>query len=123
MLKPSSDIEGAIEETLQALSAQGVRLPNRAEVAEHLKQCPDLITVLEPVIATAQSELPDAQLSLEVYHDPEIEDEHLVLYARFSEYDWNSVMERVHNAGVRCAEMLNGQKGWLLLTTDFKPAE
>ncbi len=120
MLKPSSDIEGAIEETLQALSAQGVRLPNRAEVAEHLKQCPDLITVLEPVIATAQSELPDAQLSLEVYHDPEIEDDHLVLYARFAHYSPDT-MARIERARTQYRERLLQRGAYLLLTTDFAP--
>ncbi len=122
MLKQKPELERAITEVLQTLLKQGVRIEKPNEVAHYLQQYPDLLEVLEPIVATAQSELPDAQLTLQVYYDPEIEDEHLVLYARFKNYSMQT-MERIERARALYREEL-AQRGLRLpLTTDFALAE
>lgn len=63
--------------------------------------------------------LRDAQFTLEVYEDPEIDDKHLVLYVRFKNYD-RDVMESIRNVRKKCREMLVGKSGWLHVTTDFQ---
>jgi len=61
-----------------------------------------------------------AQLSLEVYRDPEIEDEYLTLYLRQQDYDRN-LLEAIEDICEEYEEELAERSGSLLVTTDFRP--
>lgn len=111
-----------IEECLKNLQLQGVRMNRIEEIREYLRRFPDMIGATEEIVKEAFSSLPEAQFVLEVYQDPEIEDEHLVLYVRFKNYP-QDVMEKIRGVRERCRAYLVGRKGWLHLTTDFYPAE
>ena len=74
---------------------------------------------VKQAVFIAQDHLREAQLQLEVYRDPEGEDEHLVLYARFPVYD-ETVMERIRSARRQYRHLLLGKSGWFILTTDFQ---
>ena len=64
----------------------------------------------------------NTQLSLEVYHDPEIEDEYLTLYVRQADYD-EHVLSTIEDIRAGYEGELAGRSGWLLVTTDFRHRE
>lgn len=96
------------------------RLNNPDEIKEYLLESPDVIGVIAQIAPVVRASLPDAQLALEVYRDPEVDDKHLVLYARFENYD-QLAMRRIRNAREKIRGHLVGKRGWLHLTTDFHP--
>jgi hypothetical protein len=89
------------------------------KVSDYLLRFPDMLEAVNQVIRTVREHLPEAQLELVVYHDPEIEDEYLVLYARFSQYT-SAVMERIRAARRAYSPYIRDKSGWILLTTDFR---
>lgn len=115
-----------IEEIYDALKYlqknMGIHIEKPDEVVEYLRWFPDMVSTTKKVAEVARRKLPDAHLYLELYRDPEIEDEHLVLYARFRNYD-SSVMDKIREVWRGYSELLVGKRGWILLTTDFNPVE
>ena len=61
-----------------------------------------------------------AQLSLELYRDPEVSDAYLTLYARQEDYE-PGLMDELEEVSKQLDEHLEGTSGFLLLTTDFQP--
>ena len=121
-IKETPSVIAEIDSLLDYLQRSGISLINQDEIHGYLLQFPDLIDVLSEVVHIACEGLPEAHLSLELYHDPESEDEHLVLYARFREYD-NTTMERIRDIRAKYRPLLVGKEGWIILTTDFQPPE
>jgi hypothetical protein len=114
-----SETSSKIDRLFRQLRLQGVRVKQQGEVYEYLLRFPDMIGVVEQAVCIARDHLKGAQLQLEVYHDPESEDEHLVLYARFHVYD-ETVMERIRFVRRQYRHLLLGKSGWFILTTDFQ---
>ncbi len=112
----------SIQKLFTELKQAGVRIPKWSEVYDYLLRFPNLIDVVRRATKAALKHLSEAQLYLELYHNPEIEDEHLVLYARFPEYE-EDVMERIHQAQKEYRYLLRGKSGYLILTTDFRHPE
>jgi hypothetical protein len=91
------------------------------DVAAYLALHPDLAKVLPPVCAQARKEFgPEAELKLQVYRDPEIDDCYLRLYVRLSSYD-DASMARLARVSQPFEEALARASGYLLVTTDFRP--
>jgi len=110
-----------IEETLKHIQQDGIIIPKPAEVRDYLLRYSDLADlVLSVCQLTRQRFDSQAQLSLEVYHDPEIEDEYLTLYIRQQKYDEN-VMKGIKEIRANYEGMLAEKTGWFLVTTDFRP--
>lgn len=118
----TSLISQEIEDLLNWLLENGVRLTDRREIRRYLMNSPDLIEVIPQAVDAAQRYLPGAQLVLRVYRDPEIEDAYLTLYVRLREYD-ESVMDKIESAESEFLHLLTDKSGWLLLTTDFEEPE
>jgi hypothetical protein len=118
----TDSINMAISFLLSEIQQLGISLAKQEEIREYLVRFPDLIDVMLQVARTAHSYLPEAHLSLEIYHDPEVEDEHLVIYARQEQYDKTTMM-RIRDVRSKYRPLLLGRKGWLILTTDFRPVE
>jgi len=118
----TDSISSKINSLFSRLQVQGVRVEQQMVVYEYLLRFPDMIEVVEETVFIAREHLQGAQFRLEVYHDPESEDEHLVLYARFPAYD-KTVMERIRSARRRYRHLLLGKSRWFILTTDFKKPE
>lgn len=113
----------AIPETLEEVRREDIRIADPGEVGDYLQRYPELLDLVPEVVRLARSHLPDAQLTLSVYHDPEIADEeYLVLYARFNKYD-ESVVERLDRVAEQYLPGLVGRQGWIQITTDFHPPE
>jgi hypothetical protein len=96
------------------------RITDRAR--KYLLQFTDLLDVTPKVIDVAKKYFPEAQLVMDVYQDPEINDDHLVLYVRLNHYD-KSVIERLRKARAEFRNYLANKKGWIHLTTDFRKPE
>ncbi len=87
-----------------------------------MEQNPGLADLLPSLCARALQEFGDqSELSLEMYHDPEIEDHYLVLYVRQQPYD-DKIMERINNIWAPFEAQLSAASGYLLVTTDFRPS-
>jgi hypothetical protein len=90
------------------------------EVECYLKQHPDLSAFLPAICQSVRVEFAEpAEVSLEVYHDPEIEDHHLNLVVRLPSYD-SSTMRRIDSIWEKYEEEITGTSGWLSITTDFR---
>ena len=89
------------------------------DVVKYLSKHQDLIGIMPDMLQLAVEELKGVKLRLEVYHDPEIEDEYLILYARFPSYT-QDLIEKIDAVGKKCISFLTDKSGWLIVTTDFK---
>jgi len=92
---------------------------DKPNVSEYLLRFPDMRETVNQVVRIVREHLPETQLELGVYTDPEIDDSYLVLYARFPEYT-PDVMERIRAARRAYFPYTRGKSGWILLTTDFR---
>lgn len=108
-----------IEAALQELMRQGISLPEPSGVRRYLLKNPDLIALLKVVTKTAVRMFHDgSQLSLELYKDPEMDDEYLTIYVRQAYYDAD-ILGRIEELSQLVEPSLADQAGWLLITTDF----
>jgi excisionase family DNA binding protein len=100
----------------------GVSIPKRAEVEAYLESFPDVAMLLPELCWQARVEFgPQADLTLELYRDPEIDDRCLILSVRLPRYDSN-FMDRIQRVSRRFDDKIAPQSGYILLTTDFRPA-
>jgi hypothetical protein len=111
-----------VESVMRWLIEEQVRLRDAQRIRDYIVEFPDLIEVVPQAVRAAKRHLPEAQLILEVYRDPEIEDRYLALYVRLPRYD-EKVMERIEAAESEFLDRLAGAEGWLQLTTDFGKPE
>lgn len=119
----SAGVTAQIETALRWLESSQVVVPSPAEVRDYLLRYPDMTALLVSVSELARETFgTDAQLSAEVYHDPEVEDEYLTLYVRQDTYD-DHVLDMIDEIRVQYESALIGKSGWLLVTTDFQPPE
>ena len=111
----------AAAEALGALAGADVRLLDVDDVRDYLSQHDDVIPAVAEIGARLLEAMPtDVQVSLELYHDPEIDDEHLVFYVRAHEYP-DSFMDVVRALDAEFIPLLEGKSEWVLVTTDFQP--
>jgi hypothetical protein len=95
--------------------------PDQASVREYLHAHPHLGQPLSSVCdATRHAFGPDAELSLELYRDPEADDRYLTLYVRLEKYDAR-ILERIEAVRLPFEDQLAQFSGHLLVTTDFRP--
>jgi len=89
------------------------------DVFKYLSKCPDMIEFMPDILQIAFEELKDAKFKLEVYHDPEIEDEYLILYVKFFNYN-KDIIEKIDVVEKKCVDLLIDKTGWLIVDADFK---
>jgi len=131
------EIKAKIDELMERLDQEPqVRVKNPKLVRRYLRKFNDMIDVVPEAVNAAKRHFPEAQLVLELYQDPEIDDRHLVLYVRLWNYD-ESVMERVRIARGELRSFIDrleeaekeflhhlvDKRGWIQLTTDFQKPE
>ncbi len=104
---------------LKRLSSDEVKIPKRQEVLGYLSSHKQLGKHLPEISGQLRQTFgPEAELSLEIYHDPEIDDRYLTLYVRQQTYD-PQIMERIEAVSRHFNGKLEQVSGYLLLTTDF----
>jgi len=116
---PESPQKYHIDENLDNIRKIEVLIPQQNQVYNYLLHHPDMIDIsLHICKAVAEKFRNQAQLSLEVYQDPEIKNEYLTLYIRRKEYNEN-IMDDIKEVRASCEGLLAEKDGWLLITTDF----
>lgn len=115
--------ESKIQSLLNSLlRRKEISIPKPSEVGDYLLHYPDMTDMVLLICKKASERFGiHTLLSLEVYHDPDIEDEYLTLYVRPQHYD-DSVVPRIKEIRQEYEKMLAGKSGWVLLTTDFQPS-
>lgn len=105
---------------LAGLAPYQVAVPQLRQVKEYLARHTELGALLPELSEQARKEFGrDAELSLEFYKDPEIDDQYLTLYVRQARYD-TAIMARIDRVSRPFAEKLEQASGYLLVTTDFR---
>jgi len=117
--EPEVSIEAEIEKLFQWIKEQGVALKRIDQVREYLLQFPDLLDIIPEAICSTRKHFPEGQLTLDIYQDPEIEDQYLVLYVRLAHYD-ETTLDRLQKAEAAFLDALSDREGWIQLTTDFR---
>src|SRR5438132_4433559 len=121
MTAPSQAIPGGRAEMRQVLASLPVVIPRVEEVAAYLEGHQDLLDLVLLACQHAHSEFGgQAELSLELYRDPEIADQYLTLYVRQQVYD-RHVMARIEDVRARYRDELSSRKSWFHVTTGFRP--
>jgi hypothetical protein len=116
----SANVTSQIEEALNKLHQDWIEIPKPAEVRDYLIRYPDLASILPFVCKVARERFGVyPELSLEVYFDPEIEDEYLTLYVRQENYD-EDILSAIEDISAQYESILMGKSGWFLVTTDFR---
>ena len=101
--------------------AADVAVPNPQDVEGYLEEHSALQLLLPQICQRVREEFgPDAELLLELYRDPEIDDRYLTLEVRQERYDSN-IIERLDQISGEFADELEPCSGQILLTTDFGP--
>jgi hypothetical protein len=106
---------------LHRLAPFNVAWTNRDEVEASLANHPDLAPLLERVCDRLREEFGQhAELSLEIYKDPEQQDQYPVLYVRQRKYE-AGILKRIESVVNPFLPQIEAASGDLLITTDFRP--
>ena len=117
----SSGLTPQIEEMLRRVALLQIRIPNPVEVRQYLLDKVDGLLIIESVcVHTAEKFIGVAQLSLELYKDPEIDARQLTLFVRANKYS-SEIMDEIDQIRDRCDFLPNEITDWLFVTTDFQP--
>jgi hypothetical protein len=117
-----ADTTSRLEEVLtELLNEWFIEIQNVAEVKYYLRSHEDILDLVCGVCKGVREHFPsNTQLSLEVYHDPEMDDEYLTLYVRQEEYE-TDILRKIKVILSGYSDFLKGKSGWFLVTTDFQP--
>lgn len=118
-LSAPSSVTKEITVTFERFRKLGVRVPAPDEVWQYLEEHPNFIEITRDLVELAAERLLDAVLSLEISRDPEGDEEHVVLYARFNNYD-EAAVKRIRDVRKEFLLNLREEEEWPLLTTDFR---
>lgn len=110
----------ALSGDLKQLDPHNVLIPDSAQVTGYLAQFSELRDLLPAICAEVRQKFgKDAELSLGLYRDPEIDDCYLTLYIRMNEYK-GQIMDQIHAVRAKLEDRLSAITGHLLITTDFR---
>jgi hypothetical protein len=84
--KNSSILEVDIENVLRELS-KDIRINNISSIRDYLIEFPDIIDIIPKAVNSAKKYFPNAQIVLDFYIDPEVDDKHPIIYVRAKDYD------------------------------------
>ena len=124
------DIADIVRNTINAVTIEnslrflqfylGFQFPNPGEVIEYLQKHRGIYDVtLYACTLTEEKFGSSAQISLELYQDPEIEDCYLTIYVRQREYQ-EDIIKKINEICKEYAPTLTGEEGYILVTTDFR---
>lgn len=101
------------------LLEKDIVIPNVQEVWDYLLKYDNILGIVWIAVKLALEKFgKNSQLSLEVYHDPEIDDQYLALYVRQEEYDGN-IFDVIDEISEEYEDMLSESEGWFVLTSDL----
>ncbi len=99
----------------------GIQVSGAKEVSAYLRKHRALARILPRICESARREFgEEADLGLKIYHDPEIDDHHLLLRVRLPSYA-NGLLGRLERVTSPFDKELTEASGWLSVNTDFCP--
>jgi hypothetical protein len=115
-----TDLRYSVEKALGCLKLLDIRIPNAQDVRDYLFKFDDMIDLAKEVCRKARAKFGNnANLTLLLYHDPEIDDQYLTLYLRLDSYQANT-MDLIDSFSRTFDDALKNKSGWLVITTDFQ---
>jgi hypothetical protein len=116
-----SALDARVDRLFEEMAGLHVNIPRKEEVRRYLAGHTEGLPVLVPIVARARQEFPvPAQLSLELYQDPETGEQDLKLYVRQASYEqgfWSRLLKICEPFEEDFAAM---SAGWLHVTTDYR---
>ena len=122
-LKGSKELSivSSIETTLWSVARMGVVISDPGRVREYLVIYSDMTGMLLPMGEALMAHFRgEAQISLEVFQDPDADDEFLMFTIRRASYPEN-ILDQIDSIVSSFEEPLSVRDGWVLITTDFSP--
>ncbi len=111
-------IEGSLRSLQNYL---GFEFPHPSEVVNYLLQHRSFYdVVLLACVLTEEQFGQNSQISLELYSDPEIDDQYLTIYVRQNTYE-PDIIRKIDAICEEYTKVLDIDQGYLLVTTDFQP--
>jgi len=105
---------------LAELQRKGIALPNPEDIRRNLLCHPDMTDLVKRICDDALDRFPrPSQVALELYQDPEIEDEHLTVYVRQYDYD-DDILDVLDEVRLKFHEERATSSNWIHITTDFE---
>jgi len=106
---------------MEGLVQKGLRLVKSKEIKAYLLLYPDMIDLVRAVGKAVLKRFPQpSQVALELYQDPEINDEHLAIYVRQYDYD-EHILDAIDYIRSEFEEERASSSGRIHITTDFEP--
>jgi len=113
----TADIEGSLE----WLHREQVKLVDGDAIREYIRLHSDMASAVDIVASLVRSRFgKNTQLLLDVYNDPEIDDQYLQLRVRAIDYN-SEFMNLIDAVDALAEPVLRRRTGRILLTTDFVP--
>jgi len=120
-LQRDADVVLQIERVLNWLQQNQIVVPQPDEIRDYLLNYPDIIDVISLFCKKVRECFAiSAQLSLELYRDPEIEYVYLTLYIRQQNFDAD-ILDKIDKISAELDKVIAGKSGWLIITTDLCP--
>jgi len=117
----ATSITAEVDKTLAGLKLLNVKVHKLRQVRDYLIQDYPLTNNLAKICNAITHKFHQrADLTIELYIDPEIEDQYLTLYVRQFEYD-SDIMNKIKEIRAQYTDLLEGKIGFLHITTDFQP--
>ena len=114
----ASTIEGTLFSLKKHLDFQ---FPEPTKVINYLAKHRNIFdVVLLGCVLTEETFSQKAEISLELYSDPEIDDEYLTIYVRQNSYD-SDIIKKIDAICEEYTKVMDIDQGYLLVTTDFQP--
>jgi len=95
-----------------------IEINNINTIIDYLIEFPDIIDIISKIITSVRKHISNAKIILDFYIDPEIDDNHPIVYVWVKKYD-DEFMKLLEKAEKEFIKDLVDKKGWILLTTDF----
>ncbi len=113
-------LNSRIDDLLDFLILKNIVIPDPTGINDYLIENPDIMDFVEPVTNMVTEYFDrNSQISIEVYHDPEIDDSYLVIYVRQNPYS-GDIIESIDEINEQISNNLSGDvSGWISVTTDF----
>jgi hypothetical protein len=113
-------VSDKVEGLLAAVMSMGILIPDVAEVRNYLCEYDDIVDLTLYLCKITKDKLnQEAQLALEVFHDPECDHRTLTLYVRQESYN-DDLIQKLDELDDLYCDKLADKKGYILVMTDFQ---
>ncbi|SRR6266536_4406943 len=118
----ANDAAKAASETVDRVIAAGVVCPLPDRVAEYLRAHPDATDIVTGMAGELVREFQGehAEIELDLYEDPEIDDQYLAFTVRKPTYE-DKFVDRLLSVMAKFHEERGSASGWVMVSTDFRP--